>query len=221
MIGVGRQRADREPSTCSIERSLEVLGERWTLLVIREAFRGCTRFAEFRDALGIAPDVLTARLRTLVAAGILERRPYREPGARERFSYHLTPAGYDLRIVLGALQQWGDAHRRSDRGPATLLRSRRDGGPVRVVFVDQAGAELDVRDVVSVPGPGWRGPASPAGHPADRPAGDLADDLAGSPAEDNGAPGHGQNARGPLERATAARRSAERSAAGGDAASAG
>ncbi|WP_035749865.1 winged helix-turn-helix transcriptional regulator [Parafrankia discariae] len=142
---------------CSIARSLEVLGERWTLLVVREAFRGRTRFAEFRDALGIATDVLTVRLRTLVDCGVLERRAYREPGSRERYSYHLTPAGHDLRLVLGALQQWGDAHRPSGHGPAVVYRSAADGGAVRVAFVDSVGAEIDVRDVVSAPGPGWPG----------------------------------------------------------------
>lgn len=75
--------------------------------MVREALRGRTKFAEFRDSLGIAADVLSARLRTLVDAGVLERRSYREPGLRERFSYHLTPTGIELRLVRGALQQWG------------------------------------------------------------------------------------------------------------------
>lgn len=69
-------------TTCSIARSLGVLGERWTFLILREAFLGATRFAEFRDRLGVAPDVLSDRLGTLVAAGVLAREPYQEPGAR-------------------------------------------------------------------------------------------------------------------------------------------
>ena len=93
----GRQRADGQRGlTCSIARSLVVLGERWSLLIVREAFSGVTRFADFRAALGVAPDVLTERLRTLVETGVLERRPYREPGCRPRHDYHLTPAGRDL-----------------------------------------------------------------------------------------------------------------------------
>lgn len=138
---------------CSVARSLEVLGERWTLLVIREAFFGRTRFAELRDALGVAPDVLSARLKRLVEAGVLEQRAYREPGARERHSYHLTPAGHELSVVLSALQQWGDTHRASGHGPARLLRTAA-GAPVHVAFVGPDGRELDPADVVSVPGPG-------------------------------------------------------------------
>jgi DNA-binding HxlR family transcriptional regulator len=68
-------------SSCSIARSLGVLGERWTFLILREAFLGATRFAEFRDGLGVAPDVLSDRLATLVAYGVMEREPYREPAA--------------------------------------------------------------------------------------------------------------------------------------------
>src|SRR5262252_2889792 len=94
-------------SACSIARSLGVLGERWTFLVLREAFMGVTRFAEFRDRLGVAPDVLSDRLATLVDYGVLERERYQEPGARPRLAYKLTPAGEELLVVLGALQQWG------------------------------------------------------------------------------------------------------------------
>ena len=144
---------------CSIARTLEVLGERWTFLVVREAFRGRTKFAEFRDSLGIASDVLSARLRTLVDAGIMERRAYREPGSRERFSYHLTPAGSELLLVLGALQQWGDAHRPSGYGPAAVLKSRRDGGGARVAFVDDDDQVLAIADVANVAGPGAMDPS--------------------------------------------------------------
>ncbi|HEX4361786.1 MAG TPA: helix-turn-helix domain-containing protein [Pseudonocardia sp.] len=135
----GKQRADGQRGlTCSIARSLEVLGERWSLLIVREAFSGVTRFADFRAALGVAPDVLTERLRTLVEAGVLERRPYREPGSRPRHDYHLTPAGRDLRLVLAALQQWGDEHCPSPGGPTVVRRTGDGGRAVRVAFVDDA-----------------------------------------------------------------------------------
>ena len=78
---------------CSIARSLEVLGQKWSLLIVREAMWGRTRFAEFRARLGVAPDVLTDRLGRLVDAGILERSPYRDDGEREREEYVLTHAG--------------------------------------------------------------------------------------------------------------------------------
>src|ERR1700710_2722123 len=90
-------------SSCSIQRSLGILGERWTFLILREALGGATRFAEFRDFLDIAPNLLTDRLNTLVEYGVMTRQPYQEPGSRLRHSYHLTPAGHELRIALGAL----------------------------------------------------------------------------------------------------------------------
>ena len=133
---------DMSQTPCSIARSLEVLGERWTFLVLREAMAGTSRFADFRGALGVAPDVLSDRLATLVEAGVLEKRPYREPGARARDSYHLTPAGRELQVVLGALQQWGDVHLPWPEGP-TVLRCGPDGAPLHVGFVDGQGDEVD------------------------------------------------------------------------------
>jgi DNA-binding HxlR family transcriptional regulator len=132
---------------CSIARALEVTGERWTFLIVREALAGVTRFAEFRDRLKVAPDVLSDRLATLVDAGVMEKRPYREPGSRARFSYHLTEAGRELRVVLGALQQWGDAHRPREKG-ATIIRRTADGDrPVSVAFVDDTGAVVPLERV--------------------------------------------------------------------------
>jgi DNA-binding HxlR family transcriptional regulator len=137
--------ADDLPA-CSIERSLQVLGERWTFLVLREVFAGRHRFAEMRASLDIAPNLLSARLKTLVAAGVLEARPYQEPGSRQRHSYHLTPAGWDLRVVLGALQQWGDVYLPRTVGPSALRRTK-SGEPVHVAFVNEAGVEVPTRDV--------------------------------------------------------------------------
>jgi DNA-binding HxlR family transcriptional regulator len=133
-------------SACSIARSLEVLGEKWTLLLIREALAGVTRFAGFRAGLGIAPDILAARLGTLVDAGVLERVPYREPGSRQRHEYHLTPAGRELRVVLGALQQWGDTHRPPADGPGAVRRAE-DGRALGVAFVDERGSAVPLDDV--------------------------------------------------------------------------
>ena len=131
---------------CSIARTLAVLGERWTFLVVREALSGTTRFADFRAALGVAPDILTNRLNTLVEAGVLERRPYQEEGKRTRHEYHMTPAGLDLQVVLGALQQWGDEHRPYSLGP-TVVRRSVDDRPLRVAFVDDEAREVPVDDV--------------------------------------------------------------------------
>src|ERR1700744_4631257 len=110
--------------TCSIARSLTVLGERWTFLILREAaLFGRTRFGEFRESLGIAPDVLTDRLATLVDGGVMERVPYREPGSRPRDAYVLTAAGKELEVILAGLQQWGDAHLPLPDGPTALRRA--------------------------------------------------------------------------------------------------
>src|SRR3954471_18868047 len=108
---------ERTASSCAIARSLGVLGERWTLLLLREATGGATRFAQFKDALGIASDVLTERLATLVEYGVLAKEPDQEAGSRSRFEYRLTSAGEELRVVLGALQQWGDEHLPWPDGP--------------------------------------------------------------------------------------------------------
>jgi DNA-binding HxlR family transcriptional regulator len=131
---------------CSIARTLEVLGERWTFLVVREALSGTTRFADFRATLGVAPDILTNRLNTLVEAGVLARRPYQEDGKRTRQEYVVTPAGNDLRVILGALQQWGDEHRPYSLGP-TILRRSVDDRPLHVAYVDDEGHEVPLADV--------------------------------------------------------------------------
>jgi DNA-binding HxlR family transcriptional regulator len=139
---------------CSIARSLDILGEKWTLLIVREAVWGRTRFSEFRTRLGIAPDVLTDRLATLVDHGILEKRSYRDEGARERVEYVLTPAGADLKYVLGALNTWGDAHNPSGSGSASHYVDATTNEPLRVAFLDRQGREVDVDTAVAVPGPG-------------------------------------------------------------------
>lgn len=141
---------------CSIARSLEVLGQKWSLLIVREALAGRTRYAEFRARLGIAPDVLSDRLSTLVEHGILERRAYREAGERERDEYVLTDAGRDLTPVLVAMLDWGDEHRPTGFGPAALHVEAATGEPVRMAFVTGDGREVAPRDVALTRGPGAR-----------------------------------------------------------------
>lgn len=141
-----------EPS-CSIERSLQVVGERWSLLVLREIFAGRHRFAEIQSALGIAPNLLSARLKLLVECGVLRTRTYQEPGSRHRQSYHLTEAGHDLQVVLAALQQWGDHHRPRPSGPSRLRRTRSGDRAVRVGFLDEDGREVPGSDVTLLGAP--------------------------------------------------------------------
>lgn len=142
--------AEMPDSTCSIARALAVLGQRWTLLVLREAFGGATKFAEFQSSLGIAPNVLADRLATLIQYGIMRREPYQEPGERSRCSYHLTPAGRDLQVVLGALQQWGDEYLPRPEGPSMLRRVRGTGRPAHVGFLDEDGHEVQPGDVALI-----------------------------------------------------------------------
>jgi DNA-binding HxlR family transcriptional regulator len=137
-------------SSCSIARSLGVLGERWTFLILREALTGSTRFAQFRDALGIAPDVLTDRLNTLVEYGVLTKEPYQEPGSRSRDAYVLTPAGRELQVALLSLQQWGDKYLPWPEGPTVVRRVRGSDRSVHVGYVDSRGREVPPDDVVTI-----------------------------------------------------------------------
>ncbi|QVG65373.1 MULTISPECIES: winged helix-turn-helix transcriptional regulator [Curtobacterium] len=100
---------------CPIARSLDVLGEKWTLMIVRDAIGGSTRFSQFQQSLGIPREVLTARLASLVDGGVLERTTYKPEGARAREEYVLTDAGRDLSLVLLALGGWADRHRPSER----------------------------------------------------------------------------------------------------------
>ncbi|MCU1528533.1 MAG: hypothetical protein JWP75_2296 [Frondihabitans sp.] len=133
---------------CSIERSLTILGDRWSFLVLREVllYRE-SRFADLQRRLGIASNVLTDRLDRLVDGGVLEKRPYRDEGSRQRFSYHPTRAGLDLKLVLAALQQWGDEHEPRADGPTVDRRTVDGGGPVTVSFMSQDAHPLSVDEV--------------------------------------------------------------------------
>jgi DNA-binding HxlR family transcriptional regulator len=104
---------------CSIARTLEVVGEWWTFLVLRDAFRGVSRFDEFQQRLGIARNVLTARLNTLVEHRILERIPYQDNPVR--YEYRLTERGLDLFPVLASLLRWGDRWAPTPDGPPVVL----------------------------------------------------------------------------------------------------
>jgi DNA-binding HxlR family transcriptional regulator len=132
---------------CSIARALEVLGDRWTLLVIRDAFLGVRRFDDFQRDLGVARNVLTDRLQRLVDEDILQRRRYQE--RPERFEYRLTKKGLDLWPVTMSLLHWGDEHYAASGRP-TIVRHRDCGGEVTArLTCDRCGADLGPRDVVA------------------------------------------------------------------------
>lgn len=133
---------------CSIASALELVGERWTLLIVREVMLGVHRFDEIQADLGIARNVLQARLERLVDGGVLERRRYQEHPPRD--DYHLTPAGRDLWPALFALMRWGDAHAPRPDGPPVLVSHRGCGGDVDDHRVCQrCGAQLELRDIVA------------------------------------------------------------------------
>ncbi len=147
-------------SNCSIARTLGVVGEKWTLLVLREAFYGVRRFDDFQAVLGCARNLLSARLKTLVENGLLEKQAYRDDRGRRRDEYRLTDKGRDLLPAVIALMQWGDRWAADDAGPAVVLRHRDCGERVSVRLSCDAGhAPLGARDVGAVPGPGARGAA--------------------------------------------------------------
>jgi DNA-binding HxlR family transcriptional regulator len=137
---------------CPIAQSLEVIGEWWSLLIIRDAFFGVTRFDEFQENLGIARNILTNRLDTLVAAGVMERRPYDE--GRERYDYVLTDKGRALWPVLVTLRQWGDRWMLGEGNEVTLLRHKHCGAITTGVLVcDHCGERMDEASVRAVRGP--------------------------------------------------------------------
>src|SRR5213592_4415874 len=102
------ERTSYQASNCSIARTLEILGEKWTLLILRESFYGATRFEQFHRVLNCPRNLLSERLTLLVEEGILERSEYREPGSRARKEYHLTDQSCELVLILLALMHWGD-----------------------------------------------------------------------------------------------------------------
>ena len=140
---------------CSVKRALDVVGEKWTLLVLREAFYGARRFERFQAGIGCPRQVLTDRLNTLVAADVLRKVPYQEPGQRERHEYRLTEKGRDLGMVLTALRLWGDKWIYGEGKEPMLVHERESGAVVRtLVPADAEGHALDPKRLVVRAGPG-------------------------------------------------------------------
>ena len=138
---------------CPIAAALNVLGDRWTLLIIREAFYGAVRFGEIRKNTGISKNILTDRLAKLVSEGILERVDFADRGTN--FVYHLTKKGRSLDTVLASLLQWGNAHIYGEGEEPVLLVDCSSGLPVRALSpVDGNGQGVDKHNIVFQPGPG-------------------------------------------------------------------
>jgi DNA-binding HxlR family transcriptional regulator len=141
----------RGQKPCSVARTLEVVGERWTWLIIRDAFLGMTRFGEFQKSLGLARNVLTDRLNHLVEHGVFERVLYSEHPPR--YEYRLTEQGRDLFTALNALRQWGDRH--LSEQPMRLLRRKVDETPVVAALIPEGAPVLAAEEMELVPGPGF------------------------------------------------------------------
>jgi DNA-binding HxlR family transcriptional regulator len=138
---------------CALADTLNLIGEWWTILILRECFFGTRRFEDFQQRLGIARNILTARLGTLCDNGILERVPVKE-GAK-RHEYRLTTMGRDLLTVIVALTQWGDRWLRQEQGSPVKFIERSSGDVIPEVRVRTAdGCELKTRDLAMIPGPG-------------------------------------------------------------------
>ena len=147
------QRKSFEGMNCSIARSLDQIGEWWSLLIVRECTLGFTRFDEFQARLGIARNILTARLARLTELGILERFPLEDRANAE--GYRLTAKGEELYPILVALMQWGDRWLWPDGKPPIELLDVDSGAPVEpMVMRNRTGRPLSFRDVRFIAGPG-------------------------------------------------------------------
>jgi len=145
------QRKSFDKMSCPIARSLERVGEWWSMLIMRDALHGLTRFDEFQHSLGIAPNMLTRRLNSLVEAGLLERRRYSQRPPRHE--YVPTARGLDLRPVIISLLAWGNKHF-APEGPSVVLINRKTRAAVDPILADPAtGRPVDEPDYTLAPGP--------------------------------------------------------------------
>jgi DNA-binding HxlR family transcriptional regulator len=146
-----------DSGTCSIARTLALVGDRWTLLVLRDVANGVRRFDELASHLGIARNVLSRRLGALTEAGLVERSAYREPGERERYEYRLSGPGRELIPILLAFMDWGDRNLAGPEGPPAVARHAGCGARIRVSVTCEEGHELGQRPRLRLePGPGSR-----------------------------------------------------------------
>ena len=148
---------DYDTVNCTIGAAVGLIGEKWTFLVLREAFSGVRRFGDMQRRTQAPRQILSDRLSRLVREGLLRKVPYQETGQRPRSEYRLTEKGLDLYPVLVAMMEWGDKYAVGSAGPQALLRHRDCGEPVELQLACAAGHVLEsAREVTPVPGPGAR-----------------------------------------------------------------
>jgi DNA-binding HxlR family transcriptional regulator len=148
---------DYDSRNCTIGAALAIVGEKWTFLVLREAFNGVRRFDDIRSRISAPRQILSDRLARLVAEGLLRKVPYREPGQRSRSEYRLTEKGLALFPLVVALLEWGNRYAASPEGPLVDLTHRDCGAPVRLELrcADEH-LVASAREITPVPGPGAR-----------------------------------------------------------------
>src|SRR6187549_702453 len=151
----GMRAAELAEQNCSIARPAALLGDRWTLVILRQAFNGTKRGEDFKGDLAISRPLLFERLGRLVEAGVLRREPYKDE-VRTRDRYRLTQMGLDLYPVLMALREWGDRYLAEDGPPARIRHKGCGGEPTLELRCSACGEEVGARDAELLPGPGLR-----------------------------------------------------------------
>lgn len=140
-------RSPVELGDCRLARAIDLIGDRWSLLILRSAMYGVRRFDDFQDELGCPRTVLSGRLKALEEGGLLQKKPYREPGKRARSEYVLSPMGADLLPVLIALTQWSDSWLAAGEPAPISFTAGPDKRPAHVAFVDAGGQEVPPEQV--------------------------------------------------------------------------
>jgi DNA-binding HxlR family transcriptional regulator len=146
----------QDTSNCSVGRAAALVGQPWVILILREVTMGVRRFSDMREHLGVSRSVLSDRLDSLVANGLLELREYREPGQRARSEYHFTEKGRDLYPAITALREWGDKYLADPAGPALVVTHRDCGAPVHTKLVCEQGHSVTADELDRRPGSGAR-----------------------------------------------------------------
>ena len=145
-----RRRSPISVEDCGAAAAADIIADRWTFLIIREALYGVQRYDDMREDLSIPRSVLTDRLKKLVAHGVLQKEPYREDGARTRHAYALTETGRALAMTFVALMQWGDAFIKPGE-PSLDVRETATGAPIRVAFVREGQESVPLDEIAFQP----------------------------------------------------------------------
>ncbi|MEU6034766.1 helix-turn-helix domain-containing protein [Actinomadura sp. NPDC047616] len=164
LAGTFADRSTWSMQNCPVARTLSALGPPSAVLVLSEAYFGTSRFGDFVRNLGMTESAVTARLQHLVKAGLLSRKPYREPGQRTRYEYHLTQMGLDLAPTLVSLMEWGERYLPHEEGPQVALTHSGCGQAVTAQVRCASGHDVPVNEIVMRPP--WQAPeddASPGG----------------------------------------------------------